>query len=88
MKKPFARWLDPQKPRKFVQDKNCKQKSRFTDEPQARAAALVALEHPRPYEKQPKTVLWVYRCKHCSGWHMTSSDCGPRYRVELERKAA
>ena len=80
-------WRSRKKPRYYVTDRACKQKSRFTDEPQARAAALHAIENPRDPRK-PIDRLWVYRCKHCFGWHMTSSDCGKRYLVERERKAA
>ncbi len=80
-------WRDPGKPRRYVVDKNCKIKSRFTDEPQVRAAALVAIENPRNGDK-PVQQLWVYRCNHCSGWHMTSQNRGPRWMVERERRAA
>ena len=80
-------WRDPGKPRRYITDKACKMKSRFTDEPQARAAALVAIETPRTNGK-PVQRLWVYRCNHCSGWHMTSSPHDRRWLVEREKNAA
>ena len=73
-------WRDPGKPRRYVYDKDCKQKSRFTDEPQARAMAAVYLETPRNQEK-PIEALWVYRCPHCFGWHMTSKKHNDRWKV-------
>ena len=76
-------WRDPGKPRRYVTDKNCKQKDRFTDEPQARAAALYAIENPRNGGK-PVAQLWVYRCDSCFGWHMTSKRHPVRWLVARE----
>lgn len=78
-------WRDRGKPRRYITDKNCKMKDRFTDEPQARAAALFAIENPRNGDK-PRTQLWVYRCDHCSGWHMTSRRHDHRWLVEAEQR--
>jgi len=80
-------WRDRKKPRRYVYDKDCKMKDRFTDEPQARAAALVAIENPRRPEARVAR-LWVYRCKHCFGWHMTSSPRDKRWLVEQVKRAA
>lgn len=80
-------WRERKKPRRYVYDKDCKMKDRFTDEPQARAGALIAIENPRR-ESEKVDRLWVYRCKHCFGWHMTSSPHDNRWLVERERRAA
>ena len=81
-------WRDRKKPRRYVYDKDCKMKSRFTDEVQARAGAAVAMDTPRNGEKRAPVRLWVYRCPHCFGWHMTSRDRGGRWLVERVRKRA
>jgi len=80
-------WRSRSKPRRYVYDKDCKMKARFTDEPQARAGALIAIENPR-HPKERVSRLWVYRCPHCFGWHMSSSDHGKRFCVEREKRAA
>lgn len=79
-------WRDPGKPRKYVTDRRCRAKVRYTDEPQAMAAALVRLEELGCTTDR----LWTYRCKHCSGWHITSSPCGREHLVVRapQRRAA
>lgn len=81
-------WRSRKKPRRYVYDKDCKMKQRFTDEVQARAGALVSMETPRNGQKHAPERLWVYRCPHCFGWHMTSTQHADRWMVRLERKAA
>lgn len=61
---------------------NCTAKNRRPDELTARAAAMQQLRFIRehyealPDEKkrshQMKRVMYVYRCKLCDGWHLTS----------------
>lgn len=47
---------------------NCKAKKRHATEFNARAAAMSHLQ------KTPEvTRLWVYQCRVCHGWHLTSS---------------
>lgn len=80
-------WRSRKKPRRYVEDRGCKQKDRFSDEPQARAAALYAIENPRR-ANEPIDRLWVYRCPHCFGWHMTSKPHERRWLVERVKVAA
>lgn len=63
-------WRDLGKPRRYRTDNTCKGKRRFVTDPEARAAALVTIE------EQGVTRLWIYRCRHCNGWHLTSSNEG------------
>lgn len=65
------------KPRKLRTDRTCKSKRRYSDEPGARAAALVSIE-----EHPGRDCLFVYLCQHCDGWHITKSNNGKRYMVE------
>lgn len=46
--------------------RTCVNKRRYTDEPQARAAGLAAIENNRNASR-----LFVYRCPVCRGWHLT-----------------
>lgn len=59
-------WRDEGKPRVYRTGQVCKAKRRFTDEPTARAHAMLSLE-----EEKNRVVLWYYRCRHCAGWHLT-----------------
>jgi hypothetical protein len=70
---------DRGKPRKYRTDNTCKAKPRYVSEVEARANALLSLETRRDTDR-----IWVYRCRHCSGWHLTSSNQGKRYMVRLE----
>ena len=46
--------------------RRCTGKHRWSDEMSARAGAMHSIEQYGQVEK-----LWVYRCPHCSGWHLT-----------------
>ena len=46
--------------------RRCIGKQRWADEMAARAGAIYAIETFRKADK-----LWVYRCPHCYGWHLT-----------------
>lgn len=60
---------------------NCEAKARFVDDTQARAAAMLSLE--RHGETEGCSVLWVYKCRECHGWHLTKQR-GPRaYMVTM-----
>lgn len=50
-------------------DKRCG-KRRYPDELSARAMALNSIE-VTDIKK-----LWVYKCKDCSGWHLTKNNQG------------
>jgi hypothetical protein len=76
-------YRDKGKPRNYTTDNRCKAKPRYTDELQARAAATVRLD-----EKPQLVRLWIYRCKHCFGWHLTSKSQGARFAVERILQAA
>lgn len=47
---------------------NCANKIRYADEFPARVAAMESINRHGTTDK-----LWVYRCPHCSGWHLTRS---------------
>lgn len=49
----------------------CKSKRRHPDELTARAAGMRAIEDRRDTGK-----LYVYRCPHCHGWHLTRTFNG------------
>lgn len=57
-------------------DKNCRKKRYYTDEIAARAGALLALSEWADTQR-----LWVYECKKCPGWHLTSVNQGQRWLV-------
>lgn len=54
---------------------NCLAKNRYTDDTQARAAAMASLER----HDEGVSELWVYKCKECHGWHLTKQR-GPASR--------
>ncbi len=53
---------NPQAPRA------CDRKRRYPDEVSATASALFAMEVE---EEDPRTTLYVYKCRECRGWHIT-----------------
>lgn len=63
----------PPKPKKRKErlDPTCRGKRRYSDDVAARAAAAVSLE-----EQANRTKLWVYKCPHCFGWHLTHKNGG------------
>jgi hypothetical protein len=65
-------WRDVGKPRKYRTDKTCKNKRYFSDEALARASAQATIQEVGNVKK-----LWVYRCQHCPGFHLTSHNQGP-----------
>jgi hypothetical protein len=69
------------KPRKRRTDPVCCGERRFSDEPEARAAAMVSLEE-RPGQER----LFVYLCQHCDGWHLTRKHNGRRYMVVVDAR--
>jgi hypothetical protein len=70
------RWRDKGKPRPYRTDPTCRVKRRFTDEAAARAHAMLSIQ-----EEKNRWRLWVYPCRHCGGWHLTSKENGKRYLV-------
>ena len=68
-------WRDGGKPRKYRIDNTCKGKRRMVTDPEARAVALVTIE------ENGLKALWIYHCRHCSGWHLTSSSTGSDFKV-------
>lgn len=56
----------------------CSAKRYYTDECQARAAALDSLDRFAGVE-----ALWVYNCPHCPGWHLTKHPGDDKYKVTL-----
>ena len=48
----------------------CSKKKRYSDELTARAGCMTVLQQD-PNNSPPK--LWVYKCKECKGWHLTSN---------------
>lgn len=69
-------YRDVNKPRAYRTDSRCKGKHRYSDEVTARAGGAVSLE-----ERQNRAQLWCYLCKHCRGWHLTSSNQGKRWEI-------
>lgn len=59
------------RPRKRRMNPNCRKKRYFDNELAARAGALLALSE---WADVPR--LWIYKCKQCPGWHLTSKDQG------------
>lgn len=64
------RWRDRGKPRPYRADRTCVGKRYFADEMLARAAAQETIEQCELKK------LWVYKCRACPGWHLTSSNQG------------
>lgn len=56
---------------------NCENKRRYADEFTARAGTSHYLEA----EQKKLDHLWIYRCRECGGWHMTSKNQGPRWKI-------
>jgi hypothetical protein len=67
----------------------CQKKHRHPDELTARAAAMDAIQRHGNTDK-----LFVYRCEHCKGWHLTRFPVGLHKMVTADnpvhdrRKAA
>jgi hypothetical protein len=70
-------WRDRGKPRPYRTDATCKDKRRYPDEVSIRAIGAVDLTEC----KDPAKRLWCYRCRHCSGWHLTSTNQGKRWEI-------
>lgn len=64
------RWRDKGKPRNYRTDRRCILKRYFSDELLARAAGQDTIL------TEGLKKLWVYRCPHCPGWHLTSNNQG------------
>lgn len=56
----------------------CAKKRYYTDECQARAAAMDSME-----KYDGVKALWVYQCPHCPGWHLTKHPGKERFKVDL-----
>lgn len=50
----------------------CRRKTRYADEFAARAGGIHRME-------ADQAQLWIYRCKHCRGWHLTKSEHAPYF---------
>lgn len=70
------RYRDVNKPRAYRVDPVCKGKQRYPDEVSVRAWGAVAIA-----ERKNTDRLWCYRCRHCSGWHLTSNNYGKRWEI-------
>lgn len=81
--KGFNGYRDRGKPRRYRTDKTCQAKRRYTSEVEARAGAVVDMR-----ERANRHRLWVYRCPHCSGWHLTHKEQGRRWEVIGENPVA
>lgn len=68
-----------ERPRRYRTDPKCKAKRYYVDEVGARAGALIALK-----EIGNRRRLWVYKCRHCDGWHLTHNDQGAARKVVLD----
>ena len=68
-------WRDRGKPRRYRTDSVCKDKRYFPDEVVARAIAQATIQEAGLKK------LWVYRCPHCPGFHLTSNNQGPQMLV-------
>lgn len=55
-------------------ERGCISKNRYSDEFAARAMGRIM-------SKQNAVPLWVYRCKLCSGWHLTKHPQNGAERV-------
>lgn len=64
------------RPRRLRTDPTCRKKRRFSDENLARVHAMLSIQ-----EEKNRRRLWVYHCRHCDGWHLTSKDQGRRWLV-------
>lgn len=61
------------------QRRACANKHRHPDEFTARATAQFSITHHKA-----ATVLWVYRCPACKGWHLTHKNGGAKWRVTAD----
>lgn len=50
--------------------RNCERKQPYTSELNARINAQAVINDTRRSRDTPRR-LWVYRCPHCTAWHMT-----------------
>lgn len=57
---------------------NCLRKRRYADELSTRAGAQRSLRSMQQDE------IWIYQCRECRGWHITSRPQGRRWRVTAE----
>lgn len=57
-----------------LDQRNCEKKVPYSSELNARINAQAVINSTQPGRKNrtPRR-MWVYRCPHCSGWHMTQS---------------
>lgn len=65
-----------------LRELNCRKKRRLSDEFAARAVAAGEIDSGRVER------LWIYHCRECQGWHLTSQDQGRRWRVEKDALVA
>lgn len=75
---------DTGKPRPYRTDRVCAGKRRFLDDIAAKVIGMVELEENCGNGKR----LWVYLCRHCNGWHLTSNNKGRRFEVPNPRDDA
>ena len=54
----------------------------MVSEVEARAIGAVEMEEKRGLQ------LWVYSCRHCAGWHLTSKNQGSRWQITVENPAS
>lgn len=57
----------------------CADKRRHPDEVAARAHGMRSIENNKNAE-----MLFVYRCEHCAGWHLTKSPLGKSPAITSE----
>lgn len=62
-----------------VVERSCINKSRQPDEPTARAVAMHLLSSGVSVAKR----AWVYPCRECRGWHITTTANGNHLRASV-----
>jgi hypothetical protein len=60
---------------------NCEAKRRYSNDTQARAAAMISLER----HDEGVSALWVYKCPECFGWHLTRQKGRDRFKVTINQ---
>lgn len=66
-------WSDPAAAR------GCDRKQRYASSAEAKARGRHSLTFQR------NECLWVYKCPHCKGWHLTSRPQDPKNAVNVTK---
>jgi hypothetical protein len=62
--------------------RTCRAKRRYSDQFAARAGAAGEIDAGRASR------LWIYHCRECQGWHLTSKDQGRAWLVTKDALVA